>query len=184
VIYLYVNLLCYANRSDHTTLNKSLWWYWSADWELWRMLYNLKLSRRLNSVKSSRAHSRIIILMMGTDGSRNVGLFLQPIDASVCPRRFYWVENVVQLMSSYRIYTFLSFMAIIISLVGLPNQVGKNLHSGSVGTEQQCSNSFRFVSVSYYFNLMISNTVFCPINYSWTGASWVHKSPSLLIGYG
>jgi hypothetical protein len=28
-------------------------------------------------------------LIMGTDGSRNVGLFLKPIDAAVCPRRFY-----------------------------------------------------------------------------------------------
>jgi hypothetical protein len=59
-------------------------------------MYNLKLSRRLNSIKSSREHSRVNWLqeetdVSGTDGSRNFDFFLQLIDAAVCPRRFYGV---------------------------------------------------------------------------------------------
>jgi hypothetical protein len=47
------------------------------------MIYNLKLPQRLHSIESSRARR------FGNHGSRNVGLFLQPIYAAVCPRRFY-----------------------------------------------------------------------------------------------
>jgi hypothetical protein len=72
---------------------------------LCKFIYNLKLSRRLNSTKSSRAHSRVNWLQVETDVSGTisvpiirvvmscyVGFYLQPIDAAVCLRRFYYVN--------------------------------------------------------------------------------------------
>jgi hypothetical protein len=55
------------------------------------MLYNFKLLWQLNSIKSSRAHSRANWLQeeRDRDGSQNVGFFLQPVDVAVCLRRFY-----------------------------------------------------------------------------------------------
>jgi hypothetical protein len=93
-------------------------------------IYNLKLSRWLNVIKSSRAHSHVNWLQVETDvlwtisvpisrvvmwldtpnillrvsslnpddgdgdSSQNVGFYLQPIDAAVCLRRFYWNSNI------------------------------------------------------------------------------------------
>jgi hypothetical protein len=81
------------------------------------IICNLKLPRRLNSIKSSRAQ-----LIAGRnrrfgnclcphhqgcdhkDSSRNVGFYLQPINAAVCPRRFYWIFIIFQ-----HSFTFLQF---------------------------------------------------------------------------
>jgi hypothetical protein len=71
-------------------------------------IYNLKLSRWLNSIKSSQAHSCVNWLQVETNVSGtisvpiirvyddvdtnmswNVSFYLQPTDAAVCPRRFY-----------------------------------------------------------------------------------------------
>ena len=108
-------VVCHLNYLS----SEFFFWIIGVICELFRLLYIVKLSRRPNSVKYSRARSRIRWLNGGTDsalvirahktddedgdGTRNARLLaIHPPDAAACPKIFYY-SSFALLISTGRI---------------------------------------------------------------------------------